>query len=171
MRVSLSLADQIGDKLDQLATNGSLTASFRRTRKTERGSGESPDRFGGARGTLCACNIEGAETTSAEFIDCKSLLPGSLIDVETKSRHYQIECLGGYAIRISGHPEYCPDPVAAHLHGSVNKEGTLELGLIGRGMRLIFLLNERHPITTSKVLHVHVDQRQAAQPASSPSIQ
>ena len=109
--------------------------------------------------------------TSAEFVDCRSLLRGSLIDVETKSRHYRIECLGGNAIRISGHPEYCPDAVPAQLHGSVDKEGVLELGLIGRGMRLMFLLNEHRPITTSRVLHVHVDQPQVVQPKSSPSIQ
>ncbi len=46
--------------------------------------------------------------TSTEFVDCTSLAPGALVDVETKNRHYQIECLGGSAIRISGHPEYCP---------------------------------------------------------------
>jgi hypothetical protein len=108
--------------------------------------------------------------TSAEFIDCKSLARGSWIDLETKSRHYRIECLGGNAIRISGHPEYCPDPVPAQVHGSVNQEGALELGLIGKGMRLIVLLNERRPVTTSRVLHVHLDRSQAAQPKSSPSI-
>lgn len=108
--------------------------------------------------------------TSAELIDCKNLVTGSLIEVETKSRHYRIECLGGNAIRISGHPEYCPDPVPAQLHGSVNKEGELELGLIGRGMRLMVFLNDRRPVTTSRVLHVRVDQPKAAQPTSSPSI-
>src|SRR5579862_2683555 len=108
--------------------------------------------------------------TSAELIDCKSLVRGSLIDVETKSRHYRIESLGGYAIRISGHPEYCPDPVVAQLHGSVNKEGILELGLIGRGMRLMFLLDDRRPVTTSRVLRVRVDQPEIVRPKSSPSI-
>ena len=39
--------------------------------------------------------------TSAELVDCNSLAPGSRIDVETKSRHYQIECLGGNALPIS----------------------------------------------------------------------
>ena len=107
---------------------------------------------------------------AAELVDCKSLVRGSLIDVETKSRHYRIECLGGTAIRISGHPEYCPDPVLAHLHGSVDKEGILELGLIGRGMRLVFLLNEHRPVTTSRVLRVHLDQPKVVQPKSSPSI-
>jgi hypothetical protein len=108
--------------------------------------------------------------TSTEFVDCKNLARGSLIDVETKSRHYRIECLGGNAIRISGHPEYCPEPVPAQLHGSLDKEGVLELGLIGRGMRLMFLLNERRPVTTSRVLRVQVDQPKVVPPESSPSI-
>jgi len=66
--------------------------------------------------------------------------------------------------------EYCPDPVPAQLHGSVDKEGVLELGLIGRGMRLMFLLNEHRPVATSRVLHVHVDQPKVVQPKPSPSI-
>src|ERR1700720_1793968 len=104
-----------------------------------------------------------------EGVDLKNLRPGSLIDVEPKSRHYRIECLGGSAIRISGHPEYCPEPVPAQLHGSVDKEGILELGLIGRGMRLMFLLDEHHPVTTRECL-VHVDQPKVVQPKSSTSI-
>ena len=96
--------------------------------------------------------------TSAEVIDCKSLERGSVIDVETKSRHYHIECLGGNAIRISGHPDYCPDPVPAQLQGSLDQKGVVEQGRIGRGMRLVFLLKEYGPVTTSKVLSVHVDE-------------
>ena len=108
--------------------------------------------------------------TSAELVDCNSVAPGSRIDVETKSRHYQIECLGGNAIRISGHPEYCPHPVSAWLHGSLDQEGTLEFGLIGRGMRFLFLLNDGRPVTTSRVLRVQVDRPAVIRPASSPSI-
>jgi hypothetical protein len=108
--------------------------------------------------------------TSVELVDCQSLAPGSRIDVETKSRHYQIECLGGNAIRISGHPEYCPSPVPACLQGSLDKEGILEFGLIGRGMRFLFLLNDDRPITTSRVLHIHVDRPAVVPAASSPSI-
>src|SRR5688572_32448072 len=40
--------------------------------------------------------------TSAEVVDYKSLKRGSLIDVETRNRHYRIECLGGSAVRICG---------------------------------------------------------------------
>jgi len=108
--------------------------------------------------------------TSTGLLDCSNLVRGSLIDVETKSRHYRIECLGGSSIRISGHPDYCPDPVPAKLEGSVTEQGGFELGLIGRGMRLMFVLNERRPVTTSRVLHVHVDAPRAAGPTSSSSI-
>jgi len=100
---------------------------------------------------------------STEMLDCKNLAPGSLIDVETKSRHYRIECLGGSAIRVSGHPEYCPDPVPASLQGSVDQEGALELGFIGCGMRMIFLLDDVRPVTTSRVLHVRVEQPKSIQ--------
>jgi hypothetical protein len=95
---------------------------------------------------------------SAELLDCKSLVPGSLIDVETMSRHYRIECLGGSTIRISGHPHFCPTPVVAQLQGSVTSKGTLEEGMIERGMRLVFLIEEHFPMTTSKVLHLQLEE-------------
>jgi len=89
-------------------------------------------------------------------VELKKLTPGSLIDVETKSRHYQIEFLGGNAIRISGHPEYCPAPVKAQLQGSVDREGVLEVGLIGRGRRLKFFLDDHRPVTTTRIIDYHV---------------
>lgn len=92
-----------------------------------------------------------------EGLDLRSLRPGSLIDVETESRSYRIECLGGDAIRISGHPLYCPQPVAAQLRGSLDEEGVLDAGLIEPGMRLMFFVNH-HPMITSRVVRVHADQ-------------
>ncbi len=103
---------------------------------------------------------------STEILDCKNLEPGSLVDVETTSRHYKIECLGGRTIRISGHPEYCPTPVVAELQGSVTREGILAEGIIERGTRLAFLIGRQFPVTTSRVLNVHVEQ-----PASAYSVQ
>ena len=94
---------------------------------------------------------------SAELLDCKSLEPGSLIDVETMSRHYRIECLGGNTIRVSGHPRFCPTPVVAQLEGSVTSEGTIESGIIERGTRLVFLFEDHIPVTTSKVVNVQWD--------------
>ena len=94
---------------------------------------------------------------SSEILDCASLRAGSVLDVETKSRHYQIECLGGDAIRISGHPKYCPTPVDARLEGSIDGEGHLDRGVIEPGMRLLFVVEDHLPVTTSKVLHVRCD--------------
>ena len=98
----------------------------------------------------------------------ESLAPGSLIDVETKSRHYRIECLGGNAIRISGHPSYCPEPTAAHLQGSIDKEGVFNFGQIGPGMRLMVMLDDRRPVTTSSVVKVRVER--PSRPKSTTSI-
>jgi ribosomal protein S27AE len=94
---------------------------------------------------------------TAKLLDCKSLEPGSLIDVETTSRHYRIECLGGSTIRISGNPRICPTPVLAQLQGSVTSDGTFDDGLIECGMRLAFLIGEHH-VSTSKVLSFQLDQ-------------
>ena len=101
---------------------------------------------------------------SAEFLDCTNLASGSVIDVETKSRHYRIECHGGSDITISGHPEYCPEPVPARLQGSIDPEGVLEYGLIGKGMRFRFLLGENKPVTTTRVIRLRVEK--AAGPPS-----
>jgi hypothetical protein len=86
---------------------------------------------------------------SAELVDCAGLAPGSLVDVETKNRHYRIECLGGSAMRISGHPDYCPTPVPARV---------LESGVIERGRHLHLLLDDRRPVTTSRVVRVRVQR-------------
>jgi hypothetical protein len=106
--------------------------------------------------------------TSTEYVDFTNLACGVRIDVETKNRHYQIECLGGSAILISGHPDYCPVPMSGHLQGSSDKTGVLEPGLIGRGKYLRFLLDDRRPVTTSRDLSVHFDRNTAA-PTSMPS--
>jgi hypothetical protein len=98
-----------------------------------------------------------------EEVDLKTLSPGSLVDVETKSRHYLIECLGGNTMRISGHPEYCPAPMLAELQGSIDHEGTVETGFIRPGRHMVFLLDDHIPMTTSKVLSVHVDQPDSSQ--------
>jgi hypothetical protein len=52
---------------------------------------------------------------------------------------------------ISGHPQFCPDPVLVTIDGSNWGGSLLKRGFIGRGMRLEF----RHPVfrrvTTSPI--------------------
>jgi hypothetical protein len=109
-------------------------------------------------------------TLSGPLVDITNLIPGSLLDIETKSRHYFIECLGGNAVRISGHPEYCPDPVPAQLQGSIDKQGVLEFGIIGRGMRLMVYLNNNRPVTTSRIVNIRLDRPKAPPLKSSSSM-
>jgi hypothetical protein len=108
--------------------------------------------------------------SETQGVDLKNLSPGSEIDVETKSHHYHIECLGGNKIRISGHPEYCPTPVAALLQGSIDKEGVLESGLIGRGRRLKFFLDDLRPVTTTRIVDYRVEPPKLSRLNASSSI-
>jgi len=96
--------------------------------------------------------------TSTEYVDCKGLPAGSLVEVETRNRHYQIECLGGSAIRISGHPEYCPTPVNGKLQGAADRGGEFQPGLIGRGKYMQFVLDDHRPVTTSRVVRLRVQR-------------
>jgi hypothetical protein len=50
-----------------------------------------------------------------------------MLYVQTKNRRYCIQCLGGTAIRIAGHPKYCPTPAVGRV---------FELGLVERGRPL-----------------------------------
>lgn len=102
----------------------------------------------------------------SEGLILDSLTPGCILDVETKSRHYLIECLGWNAVRVSGHPELCPEPTAGYLQGSIDHEGVVEYGRIGPGMRLMFLLNDVRPVRTSKVLKVRLARTQPKAPTS-----
>ena len=96
-----------------------------------------------------ASNDRMASMNSAEHVDCAGLPPGSLLEVQTRNRQYHIECLGGGAIRVSGHPEYCPTPVSGRV---------AESGLIERGRHLHLLLEDCRPVTTSRVVRVRVQK-------------
>jgi hypothetical protein len=82
---------------------------------------------------------------------------GSVLDLKTESRHYQIEYLGGEQVRISGHPLLCPTPVIAQLQGSAHDWGSFKPGFIGRGMHLIFRRSDDQvPVTTSKIAEIRL---------------
>ena len=42
----------------------------------------------------------------------------------------------------------------ARLEGSLHRDGKLDAGLIECGARMLFVVEDRLPVTTSKVLHV-----------------
>jgi len=94
-----------------------------------------------------------------EGVSLSSLEEGTVIDLETRRRHYRIEYLGGNKAWISGHPEYCPTPVLVKLEGSTG-HNTVEPGFIGQGMHLVFRRMDDHvPVTTSEVTGIRIVTR------------
>jgi len=58
-------------------------------------------------------------------------------------------------VLISGHPEYCPEPVLVAITGSSWGGSMLKSGFVGRGMHLEFSHPAyRVPITTSRIKDV-----------------
>lgn len=105
-------------------------------------------------GRDCGYTEEGAITT-AEYVLCPNLPPGSVVDVETKNRRYRIEWVGGHGARMSGHLEICPEPIPVKLQGSSDEQGVLEPGLIRAG-RYFQFLTDRRPVKTSSVVKLRV---------------
>jgi hypothetical protein len=97
---------------------------------------------------------------SAQLLDgvyLSSLDMGSIVDLETKSRHYRIEYLEGDRVRISGHPRWCPTPTLARVCGSRGGSEGFAENYIGCHMRLVFeRLEDSVPVTTSEITDIRV---------------
>ena len=84
------------------------------------------------------------------------LTEGAELEVQTENRFYTIVNRGGGRALISGHPEFCPEPVEVSIHGSTWGGTMIRSGFIGRGMHLEFgHPTRRGSITTSPIVEVH----------------
>ena len=79
-------------------------------------------------------NIAQSEIEGGVFF--AKLPNGTVLDIETHNRHYQMVKTGDGEGLLSGHPEYCPEPQKFYLHGSTWGGSMLKLGFIGRGMMM-----------------------------------
>jgi hypothetical protein len=79
---------------------------------------------------------------------------GTRLAIQTSHREYLIEVRGGLSAWISGHPDYCPEPVPVLVRGSRRRGSNIQPRVIGRGMRLEFWDPTRGVITTSVVLAI-----------------
>ncbi len=92
-----------------------------------------------------------------EGIYVRDLATGEAVEIETQHHRYTLVKRDGSQVRISGHPEFCPEPVDVQIEGSVGGRPMRnpKLGYIGRGMYLIF----KHPlldsVTTSRIREIH----------------
>src|SRR3954449_8743754 len=62
-------------------------------------------------GNIVQSEIEGG-------VHLRDLLPGTVLEVRTQNRAYTILYKGFDQALISGHPVFCPQPVAVTIHGS-----------------------------------------------------
>ena len=80
------------------------------------------------------------------------LPPATVLQIETQHHCYTAVLLDNGSVLISGHPEFCPEPIAVAISGSTWGGSMLKRSFVGRGMRLEFSHpGYRTPIGTSSI--------------------
>lgn len=97
-------------------------------------------------------NIVQSEIEGGVFLD--ALPEGATLEMQTENRRYRILNRGRGQVLISGHPEFCPRPLRAFIHGSTWGGSMIKVGFIGRGMRLEFAPVNGVVITTSRIIDI-----------------
>jgi hypothetical protein len=98
-------------------------------------------------------------TKTGDGVHIDRLPKGTRLVVQTLRREYFMEVCGGLNAMISGHPDYCPEPVPVVVRGSRRRGSKIQRGFIGRGMRLEFWHPARGVISTSAVCEVRKNAR------------
>jgi hypothetical protein len=94
------------------------------------------------------------------------LPPSTILHIQTMHHCYTAVLLGGSDALISGHPEFCPDPVQVAIAGSTWGGSMLKLQYVGRGMHLEFRHPEyATPIVTSPIQEIRDSQPLPVAPA------
>jgi hypothetical protein len=82
----------------------------------------------------------------------KDLPPETILQIQTQHHLYTAVLIDDASAMISGHPEYCPQPVLVAIAGSTWGGSMLKRHFVGRGMRLEFSHPEyKTPIVTSSI--------------------
>jgi len=84
----------------------------------------------------------------------RNLSPGSVLSIQTRNRVYKMVFLGDRAALISGHPEFCPEPIEVQIHGSTWGGSMIMNMYVGRGMRLEFAHPVLQVIITSRIVDI-----------------
>jgi hypothetical protein len=79
----------------------------------------------------------------------------STLEVATRNRRYTLIIWPDGKALISGHPEFCPEPVLVRIHGSNWGGSMLKTAYLGRGMHLEYgHPGYRGPIVTSAIVDI-----------------
>jgi hypothetical protein len=105
-------------------------------------------------------NIIRSEVEGGVYL--KDLPENSTLEVETRNTWYRLTLRRDGEALISGHPQFCPEPVIVQIHGCNWGGSMLKAAYLGRGMHLEF----RHPehkgvVVTSPIVDIRVCDRAA----------
>lgn len=105
-------------------------------------------------GNIIRSEIEGG-------VYLKDLPEEVTLEVVTQNRPYMLVVQRDGSALISGHPEFCPEPVRVRISGCNWGGSMIKSAFLGRGMRLEFKHpNYQGPIITSPIIDIRL--RQAA---------
>ena len=98
-------------------------------------------------------NIVQSEVEGGVFLE--SLAPSTVLQIRTRNHRYTAVMLGDNYAMLSGHPEFCPEPVMVSIAGSTWGGSMLKMRFVGRGMHLEFYHPEYStPIITSPIQEI-----------------
>ncbi|MEZ5402510.1 MAG: hypothetical protein R2729_22735 [Bryobacteraceae bacterium] len=93
-------------------------------------------------------------------VDLRILAVGVRLQLETENRYYVLVYCGCERAWISGHPQFCPQPVLVKIHGSTWGGSMIRTAYIGRGMHLEFDHPKFRTILTSRIVEIREVQEQ-----------
>jgi hypothetical protein len=89
-----------------------------------------------------------------EGVALDELQVGAVIEVVTGHNTYRFENRGDGKVLMTGHPEYCPQPLLVDLLGSIGPSQAMRMWFLEPGMKMMF----RHPrfgvVCTSRIQEV-----------------
>jgi hypothetical protein len=100
-------------------------------------------------------NIVRSEIEGGVYL--KDLPDESTLEVVTQNRGYTLILRPDGLALISGHPEFCPEPVLVRISGCNWGGSMLKSAYLGRGMHLEYRHPDyRGPIVTSPIVEIKV---------------
>ena len=100
-------------------------------------------------------NIIRSEVEGGVYL--RDLPDRSTLEIATRNRSYTLVVHGDGQALISGHPEFCPEPVLVQISGSNWGGSMLKTAFLGRGMHLEYRHPDyRGPIVTSSIADIRL---------------
>jgi len=97
-------------------------------------------------------NVVQSEVEGGVYL--RDLSPGTVLEVETMDWICTLVYCGEHEAWVSGHPEFCPEPVRVFVAGSTWGGSMLKQYFIGRGMHLELLQSAHRRILTAPVVEI-----------------